>query len=180
MHFEQLPIAGAFLVDQQLIADERGAFARAFCQDEFAEHGIDFSVRQANSSLNRRAGTVRGFHFQFPPHAEQKFLRCVRGALVDVPVELSADNRRAVLIPARCAHALQTLVADTEALYLVSEFYTPGAECGLRYDDPMLAIDWPLAVSDISAKDAAWPLLAEQLPTLRERMGATPEGQATR
>ena len=194
MHFEPLPIAGAFLADQHLVADERGAFARAFCQHEFAEHGIDFSVRQANSSLNRRAGTVRGFHFQFPPHAEQKFLRCVRGALVDVvvdlrpesptflatcPVELSADNRRAVLIPARCAHALQTLVDDTEALYLVSEFYTPGAECGVRYDDPMLAVDWPLAVSDISAKDAAWPLLAEQLPTLRDRMSTASEGQAT-
>lgn len=193
MNFHTLPIAGAFVVDQALITDERGAFARSFCQHEFAEHGIGFDVRQANCSLNRRAGTIRGFHFQTPPHAEQKFLRCVRGALVDVlvdlrpesatflhtcSVELTATNRRGVVIPARCAHALQTQVDDTEALYLVSEFYTPTAERGLRWDDPALGVEWPRPVTEVSAKDASWPLLADQLDDLRRAMAHRTAGQS--
>jgi dTDP-4-dehydrorhamnose 3,5-epimerase len=186
MLFETLPIAGAVLVAPQPIGDERGWFARGFCQREFAEHGINFPVRQMNRSFNARAGTLRGFHAQFPPHGEQKLLRCVQGALVDVVVdlrpesptflqtamvELNAENQNTLLIPERCCHALQTQSDATEILYLVSAFYAPEAEFGLRWDDPRLGITWPLPVSEISAKDAGWPLLSESLETIRERMG---------
>lgn len=185
MQFEPLTIAGAFLVTSPPIGDKRGWFARTFCQQELAEHGVDFQVRQINRSYNHRAGTLRGFHFQFPPHAETKLLRCVQGALVDVlvdlrpesstflqslAVELRAEDHRAVLIPERCCHALQTLIDATEILYQVSAFYEPEAEFGLRWDDPQLAIDWPLEVGEISAKDASWPLLSESLDGIRARM----------
>lgn len=185
MQYEPLAIAGAFKVTSPPIGDERGWFARAFCQKELLEHGVDFQVRQINRSYNQRAGTLRGFHFQFPPYAEHKFLRCVGGELVDVlvdlrpesptflqteMVELRAEDHQAVLIPERCCHALQTLTDATEILYQVSEFYTPEAEFGLRWNDPELAISWPLAVSEISPKDASWPLLSESLASIRERM----------
>ncbi|MEB3201258.1 MAG: dTDP-4-dehydrorhamnose 3,5-epimerase family protein [Synechococcus sp.] len=185
MRFQPLAIPGAFLVGPEPIGDRRGWFARGFCQQEFAEHGIDFEIRQANRSFNGQAGTLRGFHGQFPPHAEQKLLRCVQGCLVDalvdlrpesptflqsVLVELSAENQRSLLIPERCCHALQTQCDATEILYLVSAFYAPEAEFGLRWDDPQLAIAWPLPVSEISEKDASWPLLSDSLPTIRTRM----------
>ena len=185
MQFEALAIAGAFRVTSQPIGDERGWFARAFCQRDLAEHGVDFQVRQINRSFNQRAGTVRGFHFQFPPHAEHKFLRCVHGSLLDVLVdlrpesptflqteqlELRAEDHQAVLIPERCCHALQTLSDGTEILYQVSAYYAPQAEFGLRWNDPRLAIDWPLEVTEISAKDAGWPLLSESLSQMQERM----------
>lgn len=188
MHFEPLAIKGAFRVTSQPIGDERGWFARAFCERELAEHGVDFQVRQINRSFNQRAGTVRGFHFQFPPHAEHKFLRCVQGALLDVivdlrpesptflqteQVELHAEDHQAVLIPERCCHALQTLSDATEILYQVSAFYAPEAESGLRWNDPELGISWPLPVSEISPKDSSWPLLSESLPTIRQRMELT-------
>ena len=185
MQYEPLAIAGAFKVTSPPNGDERGWFARAFCQKELLEHGVDFQVRQINRSYNQRAGTLRGFHFQFPPYAEHKFLRCVGGELVDVlvdlrpesptflqteTVELRAEDHQAVLIPERCCHALQTLTDATEILYQVSEFYTPEAEFGLRWNDPELAISWPLEVSEISPKDASWPLLSESLASIRERM----------
>jgi dTDP-4-dehydrorhamnose 3,5-epimerase len=185
MQFEALAIAGAFRVTSQPIGDERGWFARAFCQRDLAEHGVDFQVRQINRSFNQRAGTVRGFHFQFPPHAEHKFLRCVHGSLLDVLVdlrpesptflqteqlELRAEDHQAVLIPERCCHAIQTLSDGTEILYQVSAYYAPQAEFGLRWNDPRLAIDWPLEVTEISAKDAGWPLLSESLSQIQERM----------
>jgi dTDP-4-dehydrorhamnose 3,5-epimerase len=193
MQFQPLAIDGAFLVTSAQVGDERGWFARAFCQRELAEHGVTFEVRQINRSFNQRAGTLRGFHFQFPPHAENKFLRCVQGALVDVlvdlrpesptfletqMVELRAEDHQAVLIPERCCHALQTLTDATEILYQVSAFYAPEAEFGLRWDDPQLGISWPLAVSEISPKDAAWPLLSESLGAIRERMTLLAEQDA--
>lgn len=193
MQFDPLAIAGAFRITSQPIGDERGWFARAFCQRELAEQGVDFQVRQINRSYNQKAGTVRGFHFQFPPHAEHKFLRCVQGSLVDVvvdlrpesptflqteQVELRADKHEAVLVPERCCHALQTLSDGTEILYQVSAFYAPEAEFGLRWNDPRLGISWPLEVSEISAKDAAWPLLSESLPSIRERMALPVEPPA--
>lgn len=193
MQFQPLAIDGAFLVTSAPVGDERGWFARAFCQRELAEHGVTFEVRQINRSFNQRAGTLRGFHFQFPPHAENKFLRCVQGALVDVlvdlrpesptfletqMVELRAEDHQAVLIPERCCHALQTLTDATEILYQVSAFYAPEAEFGLRWDDPQLGISWPLAVSEISPKDAAWPLLSESLGAIRERMTLLAEQDA--
>ena len=185
MFFEPLSISGAFLVAPEPIGDARGWFARAFCQREFAQHGIDFQVRQTNRSYNKQPGTLRGFHGQFPPHAEQKLLRCVQGSLVDVlvdlrpesptflqsvTVELSAENQLSLLIPERCCHALQTQTKATEMLYLVSGFYAPEAEFGLRWDDPQLGIVWPLPVNEISQKDASWPLLSENLSTIKERM----------
>ena len=188
MQFEPLPIQGAYRATSQPSGDQRGWFARAFCQRELAELGVDFQVRQINRSFNQKAGTVRGFHFQFPPHAEHKFLRCVQGALVDVVVdlrpesptflhshmvELRAEDHQAVLIPERCCHALQTLSDATEILYQVSAYYAPEAEFGLRWNDPELAISWPLEVSEISAKDASWPLLGESLASIRERMTLT-------
>ncbi len=193
MQFEPLAIAGAFRVTSEPIGDERGWFARAFCQQDLAEHGVDFQVRQINRSFNQKAGTLRGFHFQFPPHGENKFLRCVGGALVDVlvdlrpesptflhteMVELRAEDHQAVLIPERCCHALQTLTEATEILYQVSAFYAPEAEFGLRWNDPQLGITWPLPVSEISAKDGAWPLLSESLATIRARMALPAEPRA--
>jgi dTDP-4-dehydrorhamnose 3,5-epimerase len=192
MQFQPLAIAEAFLVTSHPIGDERGWFSRAFCQQELAEQGVAFDVRQINRSYNQRAGTLRGFHFQFPPHAEKKLLRCVQGALVDVlvdlrpesptflqtqTVELRAKDHQAVLIPERCCHALQTLTDATEILYQVSAFYAPEAEFGLRWDDPQLGIAWPLPVSEISPKDASWPLLSDSLPTIRDRMSPA-EGRA--
>ncbi|APZ43469.1 dTDP-4-dehydrorhamnose 3,5-epimerase [Acidihalobacter ferrooxydans] len=176
MNFTPVAVAGAYRVDIEPHADERGFFARAFCAREFAEQGLCSSFVQANISRNARAGTLRGLHFQHPPHAEVKLVRCTRGALFDVVVdvrrespsygrwagvELSADNHRALYVPQGCAHGFQTLVEDTEAFYLVSAFYAPEAEGGLSWRDPEVGIDWPLPPTVISPKDAAWPPLQD-------------------
>jgi len=193
MRLQPLSIPGAFLVLAEPIGDERGWFMRAFCQRALAEQGVHFTVRQANRSFNQRAGTLRGFHVQAPPHSEQKLLRCVRGSLVDAVldlrpesptflrwemVELTADNRHAVLIPERCSHALLTLCDATEISYESTAFHTPVAEMGVRWDDPLLAIPWPREVVELSNKDASWPLLSDSLPTFRTAMAlaTTPEG----
>lgn len=184
---KETELGGAFVVEPELLSDDRGFFARTFCAREFAEHGLVPVVAQANLSFNHRAGTVRGMHFQYPPATEVKLVRCISGAIVDVivdvrpesptfgrhiAVELSAQNRRALYVPARFAHGYQTLTDDAEVSYQVSEFYTPGVEGGLRYNDPELAISWPLPVSMISDKDAAWPLVADgAFDQIRTRMG---------
>ena len=185
MHFEETKLAGAWIVELDTKEDDRGFFARAFCQDEFDTHGIASDVRQANLSLSSKAGTVRGMHFQYPPAAENKFIRCISGALLDVivdlrpesptflqhtSVELSASNRRAFVVPPRFAHGFMTLADDTEVLYLVSAFYTPAEEGGLRHDDPALSIEWPRAASVISDKDAQWSALSEQRGRIEEKM----------
>jgi dTDP-4-dehydrorhamnose 3,5-epimerase len=169
-------IAGAALLRPVPFVDDRGSFARVFCREEFAAAGLSPDVAQVNLSTNARAGTLRGLHLQTGDAAEAKLVRCIRGSLFDVlvdvrpgsptylswyGVELSADNRLALLVPEGCAHGFQTLEDDTEALYQVSVPYTPGAEAGLRFDDPALGIDWPLPVSTISDKDRSWPLLAQ-------------------
>ncbi len=174
MRFTPTPLAGAFVVDLDKHGDDRGYFARAFCAREFAEQGLATVFVQANMSLNREAGTLRGLHFQNAPAQETKFVRCVTGALYDVIVdnrpdsptylqsfgaELSAENGRALYVPKGFAHGFLTLTPDSTASYLVDEFYTPEAEGGLRYDDPVLGIDWPGEVRVISPKDAAWPLI---------------------
>jgi dTDP-4-dehydrorhamnose 3,5-epimerase len=176
MIFTETKLAGAFIVDLELRGDDRGFFARAFCQREFEAHGLEPVIAQANISFNYRRGTVRGLHFQVPPHAETKFVRCTRGAILDVivdlrpesptylqhvAVELTAANRRALYVPERFAHGYQVLEDDTETTYQVGEFYAPAAESGLRYNDPRLAIEWPLPVTDISDKDQRWPLLEQ-------------------
>lgn len=188
MKFNPIGIPGAFLITSEPSGDERGWFSRAFCQRELSDHGVKFDVRQVNRSFNKSAGTLRGFHFQFPPHSEIKLLRCVQGALVDVVVDLRpesptflqkaivglrADLHQAVLIPERCCHALQTLTDGTEILYQVSNFYCPEAEFGLRWNDPLLAVSWPLEVETISPKDASWPLLDESLEKISSRMALT-------
>jgi len=189
MIFTETPLAGAFILDLERRTDERGFFARTFCRNEFASHGLNPAVAQANVAFNLHRGTVRGLHFQFPPAAETKFVRCTRGAIFDVivdlrpesptylrhtGVELTADNRRGFFIPQRFAHAYQVLEDETEITYLVGEFYTPAAESGLAYDDPRLAIAWPLAVRDVSEKDGRWPRLDAVEPEIRRRMTIAP------
>jgi dTDP-4-dehydrorhamnose 3,5-epimerase len=170
-------IAGPAIIDLEQRTDERGFFARTFCREEFQEAGLDPAVEQCNLSFNHRAGTMRGMHMQRPPHKEPKLIRCSRGAIVDiivdmrdgsptrlqhVSVELTADNRRALYVPAYFAHGYLTLTDDTEVLYQTGGAYVPGAERGFRYDDPALGLEWPVPVTTISPKDASWPLLADE------------------
>jgi dTDP-4-dehydrorhamnose 3,5-epimerase len=173
MTFEELELRGAFVLDLERREDERGFFARTWCANELGEHGLNTRLVQANMSWNPRQGTLRGMHFQHPPHAEAKVVRATRGAIYDViidlregsetykqwvGVELSADNGRALYVPEGFAHGFQTLVPDVEVHYLVTEFYTPEAEGGVRWDDPAFGIDWPdPANAFLSAKDATWP-----------------------
>jgi dTDP-4-dehydrorhamnose 3,5-epimerase len=172
MIFTETALAGAFIVDLQEIRDDRGFFARTFCAKEFEAHGLKPVIAQANMSFNHRAGTLRGLHYQRPPAAETKLVRCTAGAIWDVivdirpdsptymkyvGVELSAANRRALYVPEMFAHGYQTLTDGAEVVYSVGEFYTPGVEGGFRHDDPALGIDWPVPVTVISDKDASWP-----------------------
>lgn len=185
MIFTETQLQGAFIVDLERREDDRGFFARVFCQHEFLAHGIEPLIAQANIAYNRRRGTLRGMHFQYPPAAETKLVRCTRGAILDmivdlrpesptylahVAVELSADDGRSLYVPQRFAHGYQVLDDGTETSYMVGEFYAPDLEGGLRYDDPRLGIAWPLPVREISEKDRVWPLLAEVEPDVRRRM----------
>lgn len=177
MLFTPTPLQGAYLVDLKEITDDRGFFARAFCAEEFEAHGLKPVVAQANISFNHRKGTLRGLHYQLPPASETKFLRCISGAIWDVivdmrpdsdtylqhfGVELSAANRQALYVPEMFAHGYLTLTDAAEVFYSVGEFYTPGAERGLRYDDPALGITWPVGIEVISEKDANWLLLGSE------------------
>lgn len=181
MIFRETTLADAWLIDLEWRGDERGGFARTMDAQEFAARGMDGVYVQQNASVSLKAGTVRGLHFQRPPHAEAKLVRCLRGRILDVIVdlrrespsymrhegfELSAENGRMLYVPKGFAHGFQTLVDDVEVSYLVSAFYAPAAEGGLRYDDPRLAIDWPLPVTVISPKDVGWPLLRDDGPDL--------------
>ncbi len=172
MKFEETELPGAYVIELEPVRDERGFFARAWCAREFEAAGLTTVHAQTNFSYNGRAGTLRGLHYQLAPHQEVKLVRCIRGSIYDVivdlregspgyrkwiGVELSACNRRMLYVPAGFAHGFVTLEDDTEVLYQVNEFYTPGAERGLRYDDPAIGIRWPRAVSIISEKDAGWP-----------------------
>ncbi len=187
MIFKELPLKGAFVVEQEPRGDERGSFARAFCQQELSAVGIDFPIVQANNSTSAFAGTVRGIHLQVPPHAEQKFVRCIRGAIADVlvdlrpesptfgqhhVVEISAEDHRAVYVPERFGHLMQSLVDDTEVLYFVSAYYSPGSERGLRHDDPDLKIALPAPITEVSEKDRQWAPLAEQMADLTTALSA--------
>ncbi len=168
MIFSETPLAGAWLIDPEPFGDERGTFARTFCRREFAEHGIETEFPQANVSCNPRVGTLRGIHFQLPPHEEGKLVRCSRGrifdAIVDLrpssttlaqsfAIELSAANGRQLYIPKGFGHGLLTLEPESEVSYLMSEYYAPSAVGGYRYDDPTFAITWPSEVEVISKKD---------------------------
>jgi dTDP-4-dehydrorhamnose 3,5-epimerase len=175
MKFEQTTLSGVYLVHLEPRADERGMFARAFCVREFAAEGLETSFVQANVSMNSRSGTVRGMHFQRNPDAEVKLVRSVNGAIYDVVVdmredsatylhwvgaELSEHNGLAMYVPKGFAHGYQALTDGATVFYFVSAFYAPQSEDGVRFDDSKLAIRWPRAVSEVSAKDAIWPLLA--------------------
>jgi dTDP-4-dehydrorhamnose 3,5-epimerase len=185
MIFSETMLAGAFIIDLERREDERGFFARAFCRREFEQHGLEPVIAQANLAFNRKKGTLRGMHFQFPPKAETKLVRCTRGAILDiivdlrpesatylqhVAVELNEDNYRALYVPERFAHGYQCLADKTETSYQVGEFYSPGQEGGLRCDDPRLGLVWPLPVGVMSPKDTAWDLLDTIEPELRGRM----------
>ncbi|MGI9205095.1 MAG: dTDP-4-dehydrorhamnose 3,5-epimerase [Woeseiaceae bacterium] len=172
MKFTETKLKGAYLIDLEPIGDDRGFFARAWCRKEFEAAGLDTRVSQANISFSKDKGTLRGMHWQRPPSAEIKLVRCIRGAIYDVivdlrkdsptflqwiGVELTAENRRIILVPEGFAHGMQTLVDDTETYYQVSEFYAPEAEDGARPDDPAFNITWPLPVTTQSERDANWP-----------------------
>lgn len=168
MIFTETPLAGAYLIDLEQRGDERGFFARAFCEREFANHGLATRIVQANNSLSARKRTLRGMHYQLAPKAETKVIRCLRGALHDIILDLrpdsstfgqsygadlTADNRRMMYVPKGFAHGFITLADDTEAFYLVDEFYAPECERGVRWDDSRFAIEWPAEPVVISDKD---------------------------
>jgi dTDP-4-dehydrorhamnose 3,5-epimerase len=185
MIFSESKLAGAYTVDIDRRNDDRGYFARMFCADEFSARGLRSIVAQASVSFNAKRGTLRGFHFQYPPAAETKYVRCTKGAVFDVIVDLrpesstylehvavvlSAENGRGLYIPKCFAHGFITLEDDTELTYLISESHAPDAEGGFRYDDPMLGVDWPLPVRVISRRDKAWSLISEIEDDLKLRM----------
>jgi dTDP-4-dehydrorhamnose 3,5-epimerase len=183
--FNETKLKGAYVIDLERREDERGFFARAFCQHEFAKAGLKPVIAQANVAFNKVKGTLRGMHFQFPPAAETKLVRATGGSILDiivdlrpesptylehVAVELSADNHRALYVPERFAHGYQALEDATETSYQVGEFYAPGTEGGLSPHDPRLGLRWPLPVTAISPKDAVWKHLEEVEAEVKRRM----------
>ncbi len=172
MKFQKTPISGVLLVESERRVDTRGHFARLWCREEFEAQGLDATVAQINVGFSHRAGTLRGMHYQAVPHAECKTVRCTRGALFDVAldlrpesptfkrwfgVELHAEGNQMLWIPEGCAHGYQTLADDTEMTYLTSAPYAPRSARGVRYDDPAFGIEWPLEVETISDADRDWP-----------------------
>jgi dTDP-4-dehydrorhamnose 3,5-epimerase len=177
MRFSRTPIHGAWIIDPVPHSDNRGYFARAWCIDELAAHGVDFAPVQANMVYSHRAGTLRGMHYQVAPHPEAKLVRCTRGsvfdALVDVRAgsetfgrwcgtELTAENGRMLYVPPGCAHACQSLEDDSEIYYLTSARYAADCVRGLRFDDPTIAVNWPLPPTNLSEQDQNWPVLARE------------------
>lgn len=173
MRFTGTALQGAYVIDLEPVEDARGSFARVWDQRAFARKGLETRIAQCNTSHNVHRGTLRGMHFQHPPYEEVKLIRCSRGSLFDVIIDLrpgsatyrqwfgvslSADNRRMLYVPRGMAHGFQTLEDDTEAFYFMSEFHVPDAEAGVRYNDPAFGIDWPLGEpTAISDKDRSWP-----------------------
>ena len=172
MIFSSLSVDGVCVLDVEQHRDFRGFFARAWCREELAAHGLPDTVVQESVAFSGRKGTLRGLHFQASPHEEEKFVRCTRGSafvvVVDlrphsptylswIGVELSANNHRTLCVPKGCAQGYQTLVDDTELFYQTTTAYVPESATGVRYDDPAFAIDWPLDVTVISPRDRSWP-----------------------
>ncbi len=168
MLFKPTPLAGSFLIDLEKREDERGFFARSFCVKEFKSQNLDIQIVQINNSLSKHKGTLRGIHYQLSPHAEIKIVRCIQGSLFDLIIDLrpdsptflqhfghilSAENRTMMYVPQGFGHAFLSLQDETEAIYMVSEFYSPEQERGLRWNDPALAISWPIVPEIISEKD---------------------------
>ncbi|MBW4632558.1 MAG: dTDP-4-dehydrorhamnose 3,5-epimerase [Iphinoe sp. HA4291-MV1] len=174
MIFTETELQGAYIIDLEQKQDHRGFFARTFCAKEFEAHGLQPVVAQCNLSFNHKKGTLRGMHYQTSPAAETKLIRCTQGGIYDViidmrpesptylqhiGVELTAENHRALYVPEMFAHGYQALTDNAEVVYQVGEFYTPGYERGLRYDDSFFNIQWPVEVTEISEKDQNWPLM---------------------
>jgi len=170
--FLETDLSGSFIIEAEKIEDKRGFFARTFCKNEFQSHGLDTPVVQCNISVNIKKGTLRGMHYQTAPHGETKLVRCTRGAIFDViidirpnsqcfkkwiSVELSAENRKMLYVPKGFAHGFQTLTDDTEVFYQMSDFYQPACARGARYNDPAFNITWPEAVRVISETDRTHP-----------------------
>jgi len=177
MYFKDTRVADAWIIDPSPHHDERGRFMRAWCLREFEKRGIRFTPVQANMQFSPRKGTVRGLHLQVAPALEAKLVRCTRGAIFDVMVdlrpqsptfgtwcsaELTAENGRMLYVPEHCAHGFQCIEDNSEAMYLTSAFYAPDSCRGLRFDDPTIGIQWPLPVTAISKQDLGWPLLGDQ------------------
>ena len=172
MIFNETALKGAFMVQVKKMEDHRGFFGRAWCQEEFAEHGLNNNIRQINTSFTFKKGTIRGMHYQIDPYQEAKFIRCTRGRIYDVIIdlrpgsgtfmkwvghELSESNYQMVYVPGNFAHGFVTLEDNCEVYYPVTEFYTPGSERGIRYNDPAFNIEWPVSVDIVSEKDLSHP-----------------------
>lgn len=174
MIFKEAKLRGAYIIEPELIEDERGFFTRTWGQEDFAAHGLNSKIVQCNSSLNKQTGTLRGMHYQVSPHEEAKLVRCTAGAIFDViidlrpnsptsgqwlGIELTCSNRLMVYVPEGFAHGFQTLEDNSEVFYQVSEYYHQESARGVRWHDPAFGIDWPLAVSVISDRDRSHPFL---------------------
>jgi dTDP-4-dehydrorhamnose 3,5-epimerase len=174
--FKETKLKGAYVIEIEPIEDDRGFFARTFCQKEFEQLGLNLCIAQCNISINRKKGTLRGMHYQAAPHEEAKLVSCTKGSINDViidlrlgsltygrwiSVELSAENRKMLYIPKGFAHGFQTLEDDTEIFYQMSEFYHPESARGVRWDDPAFGIEWPLEEKVISEKDSAYLFLID-------------------
>ena len=177
MKFSLLPFAGTFIIHLKPYTDERGMFTRIFCHKELNQIGHHRKIVQINDSITRKKGAVRGMHFQYPPKAEIKIVKCLRGSVMDVIIDLrkssttllnwhgellSAENQKMIYIPEGFAHGFQTLEENTELLYLHTEFYDPQCEGGVRFNDPAVNIAWPLEIAEISEKDKSYALLPQE------------------
>ncbi len=172
MQFKETELLGAFVIEVEPHPDERGFFARTFCERELAEHGLPMRFPQCNLSRNTKRGTLRGMHYEAPPSAESKLVRCVAGAICDVIIDLrpksptflrwisvtlTADNARALFVPAGFAHGFLTLADDTDVFYHMGDFFRPGSARGFRWNDPSISVAWPAEPSVISERDATYP-----------------------
>jgi dTDP-4-dehydrorhamnose 3,5-epimerase len=181
--FVETKLVGVYVIEPEKVEDERGFFARTFCQREFKAHGLNHRVAQCSTSFNKRKGTLRGLHYQVAPYGEAKVVRCTAAAIYDVAldlrpdsltykqwmaVELTEENRRALYIPAGCAHGFQTLIDDAEVYYQISEFHHPEAARGVLWNDPEFRIEWPLEPAVMSAKDTNYPEWHSQLTEGRD------------
>jgi dTDP-4-dehydrorhamnose 3,5-epimerase len=186
MKFHPTFIAGAMLLEPELRRDERGFFSRLFCKDELAASGLINEFPQINNSCSAERGTLRGLHYQLPPATEAKLMRCIRGSIFDVIVDLrpesnsfgkwlgvtlTSENRKMLFVPKGCAHGFLSLEDDAEVIYFASERYQPGQERGLRFDDPGLAIDWPVPPAVVSDKDRSWPDFDPSAPEFQRLRG---------
>lgn len=174
MKFVSTPIAGGMVIEPEAIADHRGHFARVWCQQDLAREGLEAAWSQANVQFSPAPGTLRGMHLQTPPHEEVKLVRCTRGRVYDVMIdlrpssasylkwfgiELDPDSMRTVWVPESCAHGFVTLEPDSEVLYMTSKPFAPDSATGVRFDDPAFAIDWPVPIQVASERDRTWPLM---------------------